>query len=77
MMNRAATALSQNDFQIQWIMIGDLSGPGVDSRLIMMMAEASIISIVNSMTGANPSEVIDSIKLVMRENICRLAQTIT
>jgi len=59
-------------FDGQWVTIGDVSGHGVDSGLIMMMAETSIISMVNSMTGAKPSEVIDSVNLVMRENISRL-----
>lgn len=56
----------------QWVTIGDVSGHGVDSGLIMMMAETSIISMVNSMTGARPSEIIDSVNRVMRENISRL-----
>jgi len=56
----------------RWITIGDVSGHGVDSGLIMMMAQTSIISMVNSMTDANPSEVIESVNGVIRENISRL-----
>ncbi len=56
----------------RWVTIGDVSGHGVDSGLIMMMAETSIISMVNSLTDASPSAVIESVNGVLRENISRL-----
>ncbi len=56
----------------KWVTIGDVSGHGVDSGLIMMMAETTIISMVNSLTKASPSMVIDSVNKVIRENLSRL-----
>lgn len=56
----------------KWVTIGDVSGHGVDSGLIMMMAETTIISIVNSLEDASPSKVIDSVNRVIRENLSRL-----
>ncbi len=56
----------------RWVTIGDVSGHGVDSGLIMMMAETSIISTVNSLTDASPSAIIESVNTVIRENISRL-----
>ncbi len=56
----------------KWITIGDVSGHGVDSGLIMMMAQTSILSIVNNSVNPNPSDVLCSINTVIRENISRL-----
>ncbi|UCH10135.1 MAG: PP2C family protein-serine/threonine phosphatase [Fidelibacterota bacterium] len=56
----------------KWVTIGDVSGHGVDSGLVMMMAETSIASTVNTLSDASPSKVIDSVNTVIRENISRL-----
>ena len=56
----------------KWIAIGDVSGHGVDSGLIMMMAQTSIVSTVNNFTGCKPSTVLGSVNAVIRENIARL-----
>ncbi len=56
----------------RWVTIGDVSGHGVDSGLIMMMAQTSIISMVNTITDARPSSVIESVNAIIRENISRL-----
>jgi len=56
----------------RWITIGDVSGHGVDSGLIMMMAETSIRSTIHSMVDTNPAMVIDAVNEVIRENINRL-----
>ena len=56
----------------KWVTIGDVSGHGVDSGLIMMMAQTSILSMVNNCSDCNPSEVLNSVNRVMRENISRL-----
>ena len=56
----------------KWVTIGDVSGHGVDSGLIMMMAETTIISMVNSLVDASPSKVIASVNGVIRENLSRL-----
>ena len=56
----------------KWVAIGDVSGHGVDSGLIMMMAQTSILSIVNNSTDPNPSDVLCSVNTVIKENISRL-----
>jgi serine phosphatase RsbU (regulator of sigma subunit) len=56
----------------KWVTIGDVSGHGVDSGLIMMMAQTSILSKVNNNGGCGPSELLSSINGIIRENISRL-----
>ena len=56
----------------KWVTIGDVSGHGVDSGLIMMMAQTSMLSMVNNSTNPKPSEVLSSINTVIKENISRL-----
>jgi len=55
-----------------WIAIGDVSGHGVDSGLIMMMAQTSIISNVNNGHNGSPSLVLNSVNSAIRENLSRL-----
>jgi sigma-B regulation protein RsbU (phosphoserine phosphatase) len=56
----------------KWVTIGDVSGHGVDSGLIMMMAQTSILSTVHSSTECKPSAVLESVNSILRENISRL-----
>ena len=56
----------------KWVTIGDVSGHGVDSGLIMMMAQTSILSKVCNNGSCSPSEMLDSINGIIRENITRL-----
>ena len=56
----------------RWIAIGDVSGHGVDSGLVMMMAQTSLLSTVNECSQAKPSQVLGSVNSVLRENISRL-----
>jgi sigma-B regulation protein RsbU (phosphoserine phosphatase) len=56
----------------KWVTIGDVSGHGVDSGLIMMMAQTSILSTVNCSTDCKPSVVLQSVNSILRENISRL-----
>ncbi len=56
----------------KWVTIGDVSGHGVDSGLIMMMAQTSILSIVNNTNNPQPSDVLCAINSVINENISRL-----
>jgi len=56
----------------KWVTIGDVSGHGVDSGLIMMMAQTSIMSMVNNCSVNKPSAVLESVNSVLRENISRL-----
>jgi len=61
------TSTSEN-----WFAIGDVSGHGVDSGLIMMMVKTSIKSIVNKNSGLAPSEVLAQVNTVIRQNIINL-----
>ncbi len=56
----------------KWITIGDVSGHGVDSGLIMMMAKTCISSTVTSNRNCQPSELLIFVNQVIRENISRL-----
>lgn len=56
----------------KWVTIGDVSGHGVDSGLIMMMAQTSILSTVSISTDCKPSTVLQSVNMILRENISRL-----
>jgi phosphoserine phosphatase RsbU/P len=56
----------------RWVAVGDVSGHGVDSGLIMMMAQTSIMTIIKEHESPTPAEVIISANHVIRENISRL-----
>jgi serine phosphatase RsbU (regulator of sigma subunit) len=56
----------------KWVTIGDVSGHGVDSGLIMMMAQTCISSTVTSTRNCQPSELLNSVNQILRENISRL-----
>jgi serine phosphatase RsbU (regulator of sigma subunit) len=55
-----------------WLAMGDVSGHGVDSGLIMMMAQTSVSTMVNSCARCLPSQVLQSVNTALRENINRL-----
>lgn len=56
----------------KWVTMGDVSGHGVDSGLIMMMAQTSINAMVTNCDRCRPSEVLRRVNRVIRENIARL-----
>jgi len=64
--------IMQTPNRYKWVTIGDVSGHGVDSGLIMMMAQTSIMSMVNNCSDCDPSRVLNSVNRVIRENISRL-----
>jgi serine phosphatase RsbU (regulator of sigma subunit) len=55
-----------------WISIGDVSGHGVESGLIMMMTQTSISSLVNNYKGNRPSTILYKVNHIIKENISRL-----
>ncbi|MDH5717047.1 MAG: PP2C family protein-serine/threonine phosphatase [Spirochaetia bacterium] len=55
-----------------WLAIGDVSGHGVESGLIMMMTHTSIYSLINQNKNSKPSEVLNKVNYVIKENIRRL-----
>ena len=56
----------------RWIAVGDVAGHGVDSGLIMMMAQSSIMTVIKGMPSARPIDVLNTTNLVLREDIKRL-----
>jgi sigma-B regulation protein RsbU (phosphoserine phosphatase) len=56
----------------RWIAVGDVAGHGVDSGLIMMMAQSSIMTVIKGMPSARPMDVLNIANLVLREDIRRL-----
>lgn len=56
----------------RFLTIGDVSGHGVDSGLIMMMAQTAIMTLVQSGRKVAPTEMLEITNRVLRENIARL-----
>ena len=56
----------------RWVAIGDVAGHGVDSGLIMMMAQASIMTVIKGIPEARPLDVLTTTNKVLREDIERL-----
>jgi phosphoserine phosphatase RsbU/P len=55
-----------------WLAMGDVSGHGVASGLIMMMTQTSIFATVDRTTGYMPSRVLELVNSVIKQNISRL-----
>ncbi len=55
-----------------WIAIGDVSGHGVESGLVMMMTQTSILSLVRENARLSPADVFSAVNDVLLENISRL-----
>lgn len=55
-----------------WLTVGDVSGHGVESGLVMMMAQTSIATLVNDAPGRSPSEIFARTNRIIRENVSRL-----
>jgi len=55
-----------------WLAIGDVSGHGVASGLVMMMTQTSIFATVDQTLGYSPSRVIELCNSVLKQNISRL-----
>jgi sigma-B regulation protein RsbU (phosphoserine phosphatase) len=62
----------ETDAGDRWIAIGDVAGHGVDSGLIMMMAQASIMTAIKGDPRIGPLEVLKTTNRVLREDIARL-----
>jgi phosphoserine phosphatase RsbU/P len=52
-----------------WIAIGDVSGHGLTSGLVMMMVQTGIASLVRSQPDASPREVLKTLNRVLYDNI--------
>ena len=62
----------QTDGGKLWMTVGDVSGHGVESGLIMMMTQTSIASLVTEDESIMPSDVIADANKIIKENIRRL-----
>jgi serine phosphatase RsbU (regulator of sigma subunit) len=62
----------ETEAEDRWIAVGDVAGHGVDSGLIMMMAQSSIMTVIKGMPHAGPMDVLNTVNLVLREDIGRL-----
>jgi len=56
-----------------WVCVGDVSGHGVESGLIMMMTQTSIFATLSHAAGQRPSQVLANCNSVLKTNISRLA----
>lgn len=55
-----------------WIAIGDVSGRGLESGLIMMMAQICFFAMVNITPKHRPSTIIEYLNYILRNNLRRL-----
>jgi serine phosphatase RsbU (regulator of sigma subunit) len=55
-----------------WIAVGDVSGHGVESGLVMMMTQTAILSLVRQEPAIQPSGVFRAVNGVLCENMARL-----
>ncbi len=62
----------ETDAGEHWIAIGDVAGHGVDSGLIMMMAQTSIMTVIKGRPECTPLDVLGTANTVLKENIARL-----
>jgi serine phosphatase RsbU (regulator of sigma subunit) len=56
----------------QWLAIGDVSGHGVESGLVMMMTQTAILSLVREDPARTPAEVFREVNGALWQNISRL-----
>ena len=56
----------------RWLAIGDVSGHGVESGLVMMMTQTAIATLVNANPNRTPSDVFVHTNRVIRDNVARL-----
>jgi phosphoserine phosphatase RsbU/P len=56
----------------RWIAIGDVSGHGVDSGLIMMMAQTSIMTLIKGNRYIKLTDILNETNNIIREDISRM-----
>ena len=54
-----------------WVIVGDVSGHGINSGLVMMMAQAAAYSAIAEDPHASPGAVINAVNRVVHENVRR------
>ena len=61
--------------EIGWVAMGDVSGHGVSSGLIMMMAQTAIQTVVEREPEIAPSLMLSEVNSVLKENISRMGES--
>jgi serine phosphatase RsbU (regulator of sigma subunit) len=56
----------------RWLAVGDVSGHGVESGLVMMMTQTSILSVLQERPEHGPARVFRAVNEVLWENLSRL-----
>ncbi len=56
----------------RWVAIGDVAGHGVDSGLIMMMAQTTIMTLIKGNRAMKITDILNETNNVLREDISRL-----
>ncbi len=59
----------------KWLAVGDVSGHGVESGLVMMMTQTAIATLVGEAPGRAPSTVFSDVNRTLMTNIARLGTT--
>jgi sigma-B regulation protein RsbU (phosphoserine phosphatase) len=54
-----------------WVLIGDVSGHGINSGLVMMMAQAAAYSAIADAPHGRPGDVISAVNRVIHENVVK------
>ncbi|WP_242345818.1 PP2C family protein-serine/threonine phosphatase [Anaeromyxobacter terrae] len=57
-----------------WVLVGDVSGHGINSGLVMMMAQAAAYAAIAENPGGSPKNVIAAVNRVVHENVRRRMQ---
>ncbi len=57
---------------VRFVTIGDVAGHGLDSGLIMMMAQTAVMSVIKGDDHSMPTDVLATVNTVLRENVGRL-----
>jgi sigma-B regulation protein RsbU (phosphoserine phosphatase) len=52
-----------------WVLVGDVSGHGINSGLVMMMAQAAAYAAIAEDPGCSPATVISAVNRVVHENV--------
>lgn len=61
-----------NDLKYPWVMIGDVSGHGVESGLIMMMTQTCVRTFLLNHPDASPDSVVNQLNKILIQNIALL-----
>lgn len=56
----------------EWIAIGDVSGQGIETSLLVLMVQTAIYSTINKSAGSSPTSVLSNVNSVLKENVSRL-----